>query len=66
MLEKAKAKGVELLLPVDVVVADEFAADSPHYQTSVDDIPADKEALDIGDKTAEIFSDAIGKSKTVF
>ena len=66
MLENAKAKGVKVLLPVDVVVADEFAADSPHYQTSVDEIPDDKEALDIGDKTAELFADAISNSKTVF
>lgn len=66
MLEKAKAKGVEVLLPIDVVVADEFAADAPHFQTSVDEIPADKEALDIGDKTAEMFANAIANSKTVF
>lgn len=66
MIEKAKSKGVELLLPVDVVVADEFGPDSPHFQTSVDEIPSDKEALDIGDKTAELFANAIAKSKTVF
>ncbi|MDO5328603.1 MAG: phosphoglycerate kinase [Coriobacteriia bacterium] len=66
MLEKAASKGVKVLLPVDVVVADEFAADANHKQVSVDEIPDDMEALDIGDETVKLFSAAIAESKTIF
>ena len=64
-LETAKANGVELLLPVDTVVAPEFKADAPATVVSADAIPADQMGLDIGPKTAEIFGRAIASSKTV-
>ncbi len=66
MLKKAESKGVKVLLPIDIVAADEFSPDAAHTQVSVDEIPSDKEGLDIGDKTAELFAEAIAGSKTVF
>ena len=69
MMAKAEAKGVKLLLPVDCVVADGFPnpIDGPvDVQTvAIDAIPADKEGLDIGAKTAEIFAEAVRNAKTV-
>ncbi|MBR0384416.1 MAG: phosphoglycerate kinase [Eubacteriaceae bacterium] len=65
LLDKAKAKGVKLLLPVDVVVAPDFAPDAPATNVGIDAIPADQEGLDIGEKTREIFADAIQSAKTV-
>ena len=64
-LETAKANGVELLLPVDTVVAPEFKADAPATVVAADAIPADQMGLDIGPKTAELFGKAIASSKTV-
>ena len=66
MLAKAKDKGVDLLLPVDVVVADAFAADAAHKTVDVDDMPADMMGLDIGPKTVEAYAKAIAGAKTVF
>ena len=69
MLEKAKSLGKELLLPVDTVVAENFPdpIDGP-IETEVvdsDSIPADKEGLDIGPKTAQLFADKVKAAKTV-
>ena len=66
MIEKAKKNGVELLLPVDVVVADEISEDAETRVVSVDDIPADAMGLDIGPETAKIYADAISKANCVF
>ncbi len=66
MIEKAQAKGVKLLLPVDVVCADAFAADANTKTTSVDDIPADMMGLDIGPVTAKLYAEAIAEGKTIF
>ena len=66
MIEKAQAKGVKLLLPVDVVCADAFAADANTKTTSVDDIPADMMGLDIGPETAKLYAEAIAEGKTIF
>jgi len=65
ILAKAKEKGVKLLLPVDVVVAKEFAADAEHKIVDATAIPADWEGLDIGPKTVELFKDAIKDAATV-
>ena len=65
MMEKAKAKGVELLLPVDTTVAKEFAADAEHKVVPASGIEADWEGLDIGDKTRELFTAALQGAKTV-
>jgi len=64
-IDTAKANGVELLLPVDTVVAPVFAADAPATVVPSDAIPADQMGLDIGPKTAELYANAIATSKTV-
>lgn len=66
MIDKAKKNGVELLLPVDVVVANEISEDAETRVVSVDDIPADAMGLDIGPETAKIYADAISKANCVF
>ena len=65
LMNKAKEKGIKFLLPVDVVVAKEFAADAEHKTVSFDAIPSDQEGLDIGEKSREIFSEEIVKAKTI-
>lgn len=64
-LEKAKEKGVELLVPVDAIVAPAFAADAPATVVAADAIPADQMGLDIGPKTAAAYAAAIADSKTI-
>ena len=66
ILERAKANGVELILPTDILVAPAFAADSPATLVSADAIPADQMGLDIGPETAAAFAKAITGCKTVF
>ena len=66
MLQKAKDKGVSLLLPVDVVCADKFAEDAATKTVDVDAIPADMMGLDVGPKTVEAYAKAIAEAKTVF
>jgi len=69
MMAKAAEKGVELLLPIDTVVADGFPnpIDGPIAVETVasDAIPADKEGLDIGEKTRALFAAAVANAKTV-
>lgn len=65
LLKRASENGVEILLPVDVVVADEIASGVETEIVDIDSIPADKEALDIGPKTAELFAQKIKDAKTV-
>ena len=65
-MERAKANGVELVLPVDTVVAPEFSADSPTTVVGVDGIPADQEGMDIGPETAKLFGEKIADAATVF
>ncbi len=65
LVEKAKANGVEILLPVDVVIADKIEAGVDTEIVDIDNIPEDKEALDIGPKTAKLFADKIKEAKTV-
>jgi phosphoglycerate kinase len=64
LLRTAKTRGVELLLPVDHVVADEARAGSP--ATTVHEIPADKIGLDIGPETVRRFLAAIASARTIF
>ncbi|WP_026575981.1 phosphoglycerate kinase [Bacillus sp. UNC438CL73TsuS30] len=64
-IEKAKEKGVNFYMPVDAVIADEFSADANTQVVSIEAIPADWQALDIGPKTAEIYREVIKKSKLV-
>lgn len=65
LIEKAKANGVEILLPVDVVIAVKIEAGVATEIVDIDNIPVDKEALDIGPKTAKLFADKIKEAKTV-
>lgn len=63
--EKAAAKGVKFLLPVDNVVAQEFKADAEHKVVDSDSIPVGWQGLDIGPKTRELFGEEIKNAKTV-
>ena len=65
MIQKAKDKGVNLLLPVDTVVAKEFKNDTEFKTVDVDAIEDGWMGLDIGAKTNEIFSNALKDAKTV-
>ncbi len=64
-LEQAESTGVELVLPVDVVVAREFAADSENKVVDADKIEAGWRGLDIGPETAELFADRLADARTV-
>ncbi len=65
MMEKAKKNGVNLLIPVDTVVAKEFSNDVPFHTVGRGEIAADEEGLDIGEKTCALYADAIKNAKTV-
>jgi phosphoglycerate kinase len=69
MMAKAAEKGKKLLLPVDAVVADGFPspidAEIAVEAVSADEVPADKECLDIGPKTAALYAEAVKTAKTV-
>jgi phosphoglycerate kinase len=62
---KAKEKGVDFLLPSDVVVADNFAADANSQTVSIDSIPDGWMGLDIGPDSVKLFQNALSESKTV-
>ncbi|MFL0756857.1 MAG: phosphoglycerate kinase, partial [Prochlorococcus sp.] len=62
---KAKAKGVQLLLPTDVVLADNFAPDANSQTTAIDAIPDGWMGLDIGPESIKVFQDALGDCQTV-
>ncbi|MBM0743579.1 phosphoglycerate kinase [Phormidium sp. CLA17] len=62
---KAKEKGVELLLPTDVVIADKFAPDADSQTVSVESIPDGWMGLDIGPDSVKVFQAALGDVKTV-
>lgn len=64
-LAQAETSGVEIVLPVDTVVAPTFAADAPATVVDSDAIPADQMGLDIGPKSRELFASKIVDAKTV-
>ena len=64
MIEKAKTKGVKLLLPVDTVAAKEFSNDAP-FRVVEGDLAPDEMGLDIGPKTQALYADALKDAKTV-
>lgn len=64
-MQKAKDKGVNFLLPEDVVVADDFSEDANKKEVSIEEIPSDWEALDIGPKTREKYSKVVSESKLI-
>ena len=65
MLDKAKAKGVKLLLPVDTVCADNFAATARSQVVKAGEIPEGWEGLDIGPETVKLYCDAVADAGTV-
>lgn len=70
-LAEAKEKGTEIVLPVDVTWAADFAADAEHEIRPVDDLEGGKigpegEGLDIGPETVKLFSERIGDARTIF
>jgi phosphoglycerate kinase len=64
MIEKAKTKGVNLLLPVDTIAAKEFSNDS-EFRVVEGSLASDELGLDIGPKTQKIYADAVKTAKTV-
>jgi phosphoglycerate kinase len=65
LIQKAQEKGVNLVLPVDNVVADDFSNDAQRKTVPVGQIPDDWQGLDIGPETIALFSDIVSKSKTI-
>ena len=65
MEEKAKEKGVKLLIPIDTVVGDDFKNDCNFKVVERGEIPDDMEGMDIGPKTCKLFTHAIKDAKTV-
>ncbi|GLC89821.1 phosphoglycerate kinase [Lysinibacillus piscis] len=64
-IEKAKENGVQLHMPTDVVIANEFSKDAETKVVEIDAIPADWMGLDIGPKTAANYADVINNSKLI-
>ncbi|MGI6636238.1 MAG: phosphoglycerate kinase [Christensenellales bacterium] len=65
MINKAREKGVKLLLPVDTVVADSFGEDAKTQVVDTNKIPEGWQGLDIGPKACEAYAEQIKKAKTV-
>ena len=65
MMKQAKEKGVRFLTPVDTVIAKEFKNDTEYKTVTAGEIPDGWMGLDIGEKTRELFADAIKGAKTV-
>jgi phosphoglycerate kinase len=65
LMAKAEEKGCELLLPVDVVLADEFKADAKTKVAGVEDMAGEWMGLDIGPDTVKMFGEEIGKCNTI-
>jgi phosphoglycerate kinase len=63
---QAEAKGVEIVLPVDIVAATAFSSDAAHDVYDVSEIPADRIGLDIGPRSSALFATALMDARTVF
>ncbi len=66
LVDKARADGVEVLLPTDLVVAPTFAEDAPATIVLANAMPADHMGLDVGPETAEAYAEAIDQAESVF
>jgi phosphoglycerate kinase len=66
IMADAERRGVEIVLPIDLVGATGFAADAEHNVYPADAFPADRESLDIGPKTQDLFARKLAGAKTVF
>lgn len=65
-LNEAAKRGVELVLPVDVLAATHFAEDADYEVVEATAIPADREGLDIGPRSRELFASKLADARTVF
>jgi phosphoglycerate kinase len=65
IMERAREQGVEILLPVDVVIAQELSGDVPTRVVSVGEIPAGWKGLDIGPETARMYAASLGDARTI-
>jgi phosphoglycerate kinase len=65
LIEKAKAKGVKIYLPLDNVIADDFSNEAHRQIVNSGDIPDDWEGLDIGPQSIDAFANVIKNSKTI-
>jgi phosphoglycerate kinase len=65
IMQRARRDGVEILLPVDVVIAPEFSADAPTRVVGVGEIPPDWMGLDIGPDTARAYAAALADARTI-
>jgi phosphoglycerate kinase len=66
VLTDAEKRGVELVLPVDIVAATRYAPDAEHDVVRADAIPADREGVDIGPDTRQLFASKLADARTVF
>jgi phosphoglycerate kinase len=66
VLAEADRRGVEVVLPVDLVAATHYGADAEHETVPVTEFPADRESLDMGPATRAIFAEKLADAKTVF
>jgi phosphoglycerate kinase len=65
-LDTARDRGVEIVLPTDIVAATEVSADAEHEVVAADAIPADRIGVDIGPVSARLFAERLGDCRTVF
>ena len=65
LLVQARAKGVKVYLPVDVIAADRFAPDAVIKQVTIQDIPENWMALDIGPASVVLFNEALADARTI-
>jgi len=66
IMADAERRGVELVLPVDIVAATAFSPDAAHEVVPVKDFPADRQGLDIGPATRQLFTEKLADARTVF
>src|SRR6185437_13435573 len=66
IMADAQARGLEIVLPVDLVGATGFAPDAEHEVYPADNFPADRESLDMGPRTRELFAAKLADAETVF
>jgi phosphoglycerate kinase len=65
-MARAKERGVEIVLPTDIVAATAFSADAEHSVIPATEIPADRLGLDIGPESGKLFASKLASAKTVF
>ncbi|MBS2536792.1 phosphoglycerate kinase [Catenulispora sp. NF23] len=65
-LRRAAERGVEFVLPIDIIAATEFSASADHEVVSASEIPADRLGLDIGPESGKLFANKLSHARTVF